>query len=63
MRHKPKKTKADKTNKEVYIRHNCWDIKQSRLGELTEWFKGRGYEESFVQQQLGIVWGVGRRGS
>ena len=25
------------------------------LGELSEWFKERGYEESFVQQQIGRV--------
>ena len=25
------------------------------MGELSEWFKERGYEESFVQQQIGRV--------
>ena len=25
------------------------------MGEISEWFKKRGYEESFVQQQIGRV--------
>ena len=30
------------------------------MEELSDWFKERGYEESFVQQHIGRVWVVDR---
>ena len=32
----------------------------NRLGELTEWFKERGYEKSLVQHQIDRIRGMGR---
>ena len=36
-------------------RHSDDSSFQSRWGELSGWFKKRGYEESFIQQQIGRV--------
>ena len=54
--------KAIPFSQALRIRRICSDenIFQSRLAYLKGWFKGRGYEAYFVQQQIGRVRGLDR---
>ena len=54
--------KAIPFSQALRIRRICSDenIFKSRLAELKGWFKGRGYEESFIQQQIDRVRGLDR---
>ena len=54
--------KAIPFSQALRIRRICSDDSslQSTLGELSEWFKERGYEESFIQQKIGRARGFDR---